>query len=289
MADVGEISITGSIDESAIVGGLDRITDQLKEMENQFNQVNQPMARTAKFASKLGKSLIAIGTTGVAAMVALATKSPVLATVFAKMEVSTLKLSNTIGRLLKPAFEGANTLLMNLNEALLDHSSTVSTVARAVGTTFEDMGNIITGQWSAIEGIIPKGAGVALGIKLGMPFGLPGMMLGAALGAIAGSIVEEKVKGDLPTGAEDVYKAAYGTFAESFLIADVGIYKTQQFLDKYSKYDPRGAIGGAGILAGYAGYAGAQLMVDALQWLATVGSDKDRAFSNANGVHPSGD
>lgn len=191
MAEVGSIEIAGSIDETDIVAGLDRITDQLKEMENQFNQVNPPMARTAGFASKLGKSLITIGATGVAAMTALATKSPVLASTFAKIGVSTLKLSNTIGRQLKPAFEGANTLIMSLNSALLDHDSTVSAVAGAVGESFEDIGRIITGQWTEIQGIIPKGAGVAMGIKLGMPFGLPGMLAGAALGYIAGSIVAE--------------------------------------------------------------------------------------------------
>lgn len=189
MAEVGEISISGSIDETNIVSGLDRITDQLKEMENQFNQTNQPMARTAAFASKLGASLITIGSAGVAAMIAIATKSPVLATTFAKIAVSTLKLSNTLGRQLKPAFEGANQFILKLNEALLDHDSTVSIVAGSMGGAFEDLGSLLTGQWNEIQGIIPKGAGVALGIKLGAPFGLPGMLMGAALGYIGGDII----------------------------------------------------------------------------------------------------
>ena len=211
IAEIGSIEIAGSIDETGIVAGLDRITDQLKEMENQFNQVNPPMARTAGFASKLGTALIAIGTTGVAAMTALATKSPVLATTFAKMEVNMFKLSNTLGRQLKPAFEGVNNLLINVNEALLDHDSTISTVATSVGGAFEDIGSIISGQWTEISNIIPKTAGVIAGIKLGAPFGLAGMLMGAALGYVAGDIAGEAITPDVTPAEQETW----GVMAES--------------------------------------------------------------------------
>ena len=132
-------------------------------MENQFNQTNHPMSQTAGLASKLGKSLIAIGATGVAALTALATKSPALAGTFAKIEVSTLKLSNTIGRQLKPAFEGVNSFIINVNEALLNHDSTVSTVAEGIGGTIGDLGLLLSGQADKIENLFPKAGMAAVG------------------------------------------------------------------------------------------------------------------------------
>jgi len=190
-AEVGAISITGDIDETGIVSGLDRITDQLKEMENQFNQVNQPMKRTAGYAAKLGVSLIAIGVAGVAAMTALATKSPVLATTFAKMEVSTLKLSNTLGRLLKPAFEGVNSLIISANEFMVNYGSTISRVATGIGDTLGDLGSIISGQFSEIDNIIPKTGMAAMGAAAGFALmGPRGLFIGAALGLAAANVIE---------------------------------------------------------------------------------------------------
>lgn len=273
IAEIGEISISGDIDESDIVAGLDRITDQLKEMENQFNQVNQPMARTAGFASKLGKSLITIGATGVAAMTALATKSPVLASTFAKMEVSTLKLSNTIGRQLKPAFEGVNNLIMNVNEALLDHDSTISTVAGGVGGAFEDMGSVITGQWNEISNIIPKTAGVALGIKLGSKFGLYGMFAGAALGLVMGNVIEEGGV-STPTAGEE---QTWGVMAES-------VAATREAREPLTA-GPGGEMGTQVFQFAWRGAKiTGQMLVDFFQLIIQDFDNKNMEMANADGV-----
>ncbi|MHA1347061.1 MAG: hypothetical protein ACTSO3_11745 [Candidatus Heimdallarchaeaceae archaeon] len=155
------------------------------------------MARTAGLASSLGKSLITIGAVGVTAMTALATKSPVLATTFAKMEVSMLKLSNTLGRQLKPVFESVNSLILHVNEALLDHGSTVSIVASGIGDSLGDIGSLITGQLSEIDNIIPKTGMAAVGAAAGFALlGPKGLFIGAALGLAAANIIEtNKQKG----------------------------------------------------------------------------------------------
>lgn len=211
MVEVGQLEITGTMNDTDINQGFDRIIDDFKNAENQANQANASMGRLSNTASMLGKGLITIGTVGVGALTALASKSPVLAGTFAKMEVNMLKLSNTVGRQLKPAFEGVNQFIQDLNTSLSDNGTIVSTVAGSIGESFQDVGSIITGQWNNIQNIIPKGTGVALGIRLGSKFGLTGMLAGAALGLVMGDVAGDILTPDV-TAQE---QAQFGTFAET--------------------------------------------------------------------------
>ena len=105
MVEVGEIEIIGTINDKPITQGLDNIEKSLGDMENQFNQLQPSAKRTEKTFGNIATTLTGIGISGVAAITALAVKSPVLANTMAKIEVSTLKLSNTLGRQLKPIFD----------------------------------------------------------------------------------------------------------------------------------------------------------------------------------------
>ena len=112
MVEVGTLEITGKLENSEIESGFDRMKSGFKEVENQSNQANASLARASRTSSILGKTFVGIGVAGAAAMTALATKSPVVASDLARMEVEMLKLSNTAGRQLKPVFSSISQELM---------------------------------------------------------------------------------------------------------------------------------------------------------------------------------
>lgn len=105
MVEVGELTVVGSFDGSQIDSGFDRLNNNLNETENQANQTNASLGKTDLTLTSLTKAAIGFGLAGVAAVTAIATKSPVLAGSMAKIEVETLKLSNVLGGQLKPIFD----------------------------------------------------------------------------------------------------------------------------------------------------------------------------------------
>ena len=121
--DVGDLRIVGEMDTQQIDSGFNKINQDFAEMENQAGQTNASMGVLSKTTSRLSLGLIAAGTAGVTALTGLAMKSPVLAGTMAKIEVETLKLSNTVGRQLKPIFDTIAQnpeLIADLNTRLRD-------------------------------------------------------------------------------------------------------------------------------------------------------------------------
>jgi hypothetical protein len=271
--DVGELNIKGSIDDESIINGINRIGNSLSNIENQFNQIDAPAKKVSDSIGGIANNLLLIGTAGVGALIALASKSPVLASTFARIQVSTLQLSNTLGTQFRPVFEGVNSLIQDFNKALFDHGTTVSDVAGSVGNTISDLGLAISGKWDTIKNIIPKTAGVAAGIRLGAPLGLKGMLLGAALGYVAGDLIGNALT---PDNSSDYDK--YGTFKESLMYADVTGAKTEDLRSQGKLMSAAGvAIGGSAIV-------GAQVVIDTLQWLFSMMGSKETTVSTATGV-----
>jgi len=119
MVTAGSVEITGELKSGGINQGLNRINADFKKVENQSNQTNVSLARASRTASMLGKTLVGIGVAGAAAFTAVATKSPVLAGTFAKMDIQMLKLSNIAGRQMKPLFETiANEVIPSIGLAI---------------------------------------------------------------------------------------------------------------------------------------------------------------------------
>jgi len=148
MVNVGELQITGDMDTNNIDQGFDRVDQDFKNLENQANQTNASMGTLASTASTLGKRLGVAGIAGLTAMTALAGKAPVLAGTMAKIDVETLKLSNTIGRQLKPAFdEIAQNLIPSINQAFVDNAESIQTTTGRIEGLIGSVSALIRLDW----------------------------------------------------------------------------------------------------------------------------------------------
>lgn len=144
MVKVGELELEGKINDGEIVSGLNRLVDQLKSMQEESAQLNATTNRTLNISRNLTKTFLALGVAGTAAMTALAVKSPVLAATMAKIELQTLKLSNTVGRQLKPIFESiANNLIPSINEAFFKSGNIIGETAESVGDLVDALSALI--------------------------------------------------------------------------------------------------------------------------------------------------
>jgi hypothetical protein len=172
MVEVGQLQVAGSLDTGNISQGFNKVKQDFKVVENQANQTNVSLSRMKSTGKMLAKTLGAAGLAGATALTALATKSPMLAGTFAKIDVSLLKLSNTVGRQLQPVFEGFNNLIGNFNSFISGGSG------GSADSIFK--GAMFGGGAGAIAGGI-------IGFMLGGPAGIMiGASLGSTIGAVAG-------------------------------------------------------------------------------------------------------
>lgn len=284
MVEAGQIVITGSLNDMGISQGFNRIIIDFNKLENQANQTNASFNKMSTLAKSIATTFIALGGTALGSMTALATKSPVLAGTFARMEVETLKLSNTLGRQLQPAFEGVVNFIQNFNKALIDNPDLLSNMASKTGEALSDIGNAIAGEWNNISNIIPKSTGVMAGIAMGKKFGLKGMLLGAALGYIAG---------DLMTSDVSPENERFGVFGESMTSADktgtaIGEWGSS-FWNLYTQPSNIGENYPAYVkssvnMLGSGFQTGTNAIWDTLEWLFSKFSNKDKELTTSNGV-----
>ncbi len=145
MVEVGELEVIGTLNETGIEQGFNRMQQDFKDLDNLVKQANAQFSVAEKTAKRLGKTFIGLGLAGVAAMTALAVKSPVLAGTMAKIELQTLKLSNTIGRQLRPIFETiAQELLPAINSAFQNSSENIGLMVDKTVKLIEILSDLIT-------------------------------------------------------------------------------------------------------------------------------------------------
>jgi len=179
MTEAGKLTIAGEVETTQIDQGFTRIKSGFKQVENQANQTNASMSRAGQITGKLATNLKVIALAGAAAMTALATKSPVMANTMAKIDVSLLKLSNTVGRHLQPVFEGFNSLIGNFNSFLSGGSG------GNPDSIFK--GAIAGGGVGAIAGGI-------IGFMIGGPAGIvPGAWIGGTVGTAVGAVAGKEI------------------------------------------------------------------------------------------------
>lgn len=124
MVEIAEMSIRGNMDTSDIDRGFQRVNQGFQKIEGQSKASLAPIGMLAGVMGKLVGSFVAIGTTGVAAMTALATKAPAVAPAIAKMNIEMIEMSHTLGKIMSPVFNAvANELLPALNTAIEDNSN----------------------------------------------------------------------------------------------------------------------------------------------------------------------
>lgn len=151
MVEVGELTVVGSFDGSQIDSGFDRLNNNLNETENQANQTNASLGKTDLTLTSLTKAAIGFGLAGVAAVTAIATKSPVLAGSMAKIEVETLKLSNVLGGQLKPIFdEIGQDLIPAIASAFVNANGEMTTLTNKTVNLIAALSDLITLDFSGL-------------------------------------------------------------------------------------------------------------------------------------------
>jgi hypothetical protein len=115
LVEVASMKITGTLDSTGIENSLRRIEQKMSGFKGQTESSFASLSRVGNVVSSLTKGLIALGIAGVTAMVGLASKAPAVAPALAKMQISFMEMSHTLGRLLMPFFESlANNLLPSI-------------------------------------------------------------------------------------------------------------------------------------------------------------------------------
>ena len=250
MVEVGELEIIGTVDESAIVDGLDRIGNSLDNIENQFNQVQPSAKNVEKTLGGIAKSFITIAGIGVGAMTALAIKAPVLANTMAKMEVNTLKLSNTLGRQLRPVFEEIATgLIPAINNAFITNQD-------AIGQSVERTVSFV----KALEDLID------------LDF--------SSLINNLDDVFEPRIFKDIPE-AEGMAEEKFGVFAESAARISSGFKQPTSLLESLTGSEGGFLSGPPGMNVALAGITG---LIDLFQLIFGTNNNKDNELALVTGV-----
>jgi len=194
LVDVGTMEINGSINTTDIDSGIVRIEGALKVVETQAKQTQGSFDKLGISTVAIGSALGNIATKGVTAISGLASKSPMLGSSFAKMDVELLKVSNTLGSQIKPIFdEVANNLIPSLNEALASSDTVIGSFVDLAKTGISDVSNLISGNIDDVDKLTEK---MVLAGLLGTAGGLLGGKVGATAGATAGYSLAEDISLD---------------------------------------------------------------------------------------------
>lgn len=245
IVEAGELTIKGEFDDNDMAMAFTRMENDFKNLENQVNQSNASMNRLSSISSGLLKTFIGLGIAGVTAMTALAVKSPVLAGTMAKMEVETLKLSNTIGRQLKPVFEAiGQNLIPSINLAFAKNSENIGFVVEKVVSLIDALSDLI------------------------------GMDLPSLLDNLDKLFKPRSLMGE---GKEEDLQKKLGQFSEF----ESSIAWGKETVEGYGKF--QNAINPLyGI--GQAGKGSAILLIDFIQFLMGANNEKELAFATSNGI-----
>ncbi len=144
MVEVGTMEINGSINTSDIDSGIVRIEGALKVVETQAKQTQSSFDKLGTSTVAIGSALGIIATKGISALSGLVSKSPMLGSSFAKIDVELLKVSNTLGSQLKPIFdEIGNDLIPTLNTAFADLEPVITVLVDSAIKSFNLLSSTI--------------------------------------------------------------------------------------------------------------------------------------------------
>ena len=104
MVEVSSMEIVGMADTSDIDRGFQRIGDNFNVLESQAESSNMSLGRLAEITGKIGKSLVAMGTAGVTALMGIASQAPAVAPHMARLGTEFQRMKMQIGEELEPVF-----------------------------------------------------------------------------------------------------------------------------------------------------------------------------------------
>lgn len=205
---MSSMAMTVTMDTAQATRGFRTLSDGFKDVTKYAKMFKSDLVRLTEFGAKFAKTLALIGIGAASGLLLLASKSPVLAGVFAKMQVELFKLGNTLGQIVKPIFEVlSNDLIPAFNEALQNWMPQIEKFTNAMVQGGTDLSNLLRGDLNQIEGLIEKGSMTAIGAAVGFALlGPSGLFIGAALGYIAGETTVQALKPkstDTPRQAEE--------------------------------------------------------------------------------------
>ena len=219
MVEVASMEITGTLDSTEIENSLRRIEQKLSGFKAQTESSFGSMTNLGKVASSLSKTLLTIGSAGVAALTGLASVAPAVAPALAKMQIGFMRISHTLGRQLAPLFESvANNLIPAIGSALERFSPQISAFANAAAEGIGALSGALA-DWDATKLITFSAFALsfaAAGFAIAGPYGaFAGLALGSALGGLtlAGiNKIQNQEKLDLSSTISDIAK--YNEVAE---------------------------------------------------------------------------
>ncbi len=216
MVEAGELQIRGTINTEDLDRGMRRIRLNIDDVRAQTESTTGSFMGLSNITSKVASSFAKISAVGVTAMTGLATLSPQVSPAMAQIANETRKVSFALGERLNPLFKSvANDLIPAIGNAIERFTPQIQSMVETGVEGISDISSAISGDWNAIDNLIPKGTGAAIGIALGVPFGLKGMIIGAMLGAAAG----DKIAGE-PT---EQMETKYGEYANTAMAAESGL------------------------------------------------------------------
>ena len=244
------------MDTASIEAGFDRIVDQQEEMDQQTNQLNASTRKTGTILSSLTKVFGVLGAVGVGAITALATKSPVLAGTMAKIEVQTLKLSNTIGRQLRPIFETiAGDLLPALNKAFADNKDSIGIMVNNISLLIKSLSNLISLDFS------------------GLLTNLDRLFKPEGLGDVTPADVIKTIQS---AGSGGVYDPS-DPFAETK-------QRARNIFDTQTPFGEGPKSKNQFVNAKNIGALGINILIDFFQWISNQNDNKNMAMTTADGI-----
>ncbi len=235
-AGAGGLKIRGTLDTSMIERGFMRIKQAFASVKGFAKSFNSDLIRMRQETKKLVSWLRRMAIVGSVAIIGLASKAPAVAPALAKMRVEMQKLQRSLGEALAPAFERVAGWLGKLATWIGENKGTIGAIADAMLDWAEKIGGWLA---PALERVSQWAADHPrfFAALLGGLILAPAALLG--IKAVGGLI-------SLFTGA---------TVGASLLTA-LGYI----------------ALIGA---AGYAGYKGAEYIVDKLRTYTGMGTDPD--------------
>lgn len=272
MVEIGQLQITGNLDTRDIEKGFVRIESQFDRVQTQAESSLGTFNKLGSSAARFGKSLVLIGTAGIGALTALATKSPVLAPTFARLQSTMLRLSNTAGQVLKPLFETfANELIPAIGTAIQNNEGIIGKFVNAASIGLSDLANLLSGNLQQIENLEAKLAGGALGAFIGGALGGPGgAIAGAGFGSIAGGAMVPSENQVMQSERD-----RFGVFAESAAV--IREIKRQTREAQTGSDFAIAQLGGLGAL-------GFNSVIDLIQFIFGRATRKDTEMASPSGV-----
>ena len=228
MAGMNSMKIHGTMDLTDIDKGFIRFNMKMSDAKARTKGFGSDLKRVSLTISKLAKNMIKLGMVGAAAMIGIASKAPAVAPALANMSVAFGKIQRSLGEALAPAFERVSGLLDKLAVWVSNNKDQIGEVANK----FIDWGTAVGEKlWPWLKKIgdwAVENPGLFAGIVAGLALA-PTVIAGiASISSLVGIMTGATVSASL--------LAAFGYLAAIGAVAYAGYKGAEYLVDKLQGY-----------------------------------------------------